>query len=108
MPLPKRVVCGHKSAPLRGTLGILALVALTKVLPLLANSRVRLGFATVKAMPWSWHGRKAMLPLCPGTMPGNGKGRVRVGSCERRQFPFLFCLVLLALQHHHDPGPDVD
>ena len=28
----------------------------------------------------SWHGRKAMLPLCPGTMPGNGKGRVPVGS----------------------------
>ena len=49
-----------------------------------------------------------MLPLCPGTMPGNGKGRVGVGSCERRQFPFLFCLVLPALHHHHDPGPDVD
>jgi hypothetical protein len=28
-----------------------------------------------------------------------------VGSCERRQLPFLFCLVLPALHHHQDPGP---
>ena len=27
-----------------------------------------------------------MLPLCPGTMPGNGKGRVPVGSVNATNF----------------------
>ena len=47
--------------------------------------RKRLGRRPVKAMPWSWHGRRAMRRLCPGTTPGNGRSTgtgLSDGLCE--------------------------
>jgi len=38
------------------------------------------GAPRARAMRLSWPGRKAMLPLCPGTMPGSGSARSGSGG----------------------------